>query len=101
MVKDHNLQLRAQPPLFCNFHWFIIKAALAHHPFMQKEVLKLLASGAIEPSTACAGFFSSVFVVPKHSGGLHLVLNLKQYNCYMHIPSFRIPTIQQVWQLIQ
>ena len=42
-----------------------------------------------------------MFVVPKHSGGLQLILNLKHFNHYMHIPSFKMPTIRHVLQLIQ
>ena len=40
---------RCHPPLFHNFKWFNIKAALVHHPFFQKEVDELLARVAIEP----------------------------------------------------
>ena len=29
------------------------------------------------------------------------MLNLKCFNCYMHIPSFKMPTLKHVWQLIQ
>ena len=68
---------------------------------IQKEVDELLAKGAIEPSSGGAGFYSSVFVVPKHTGGLQPILNLKRFNCYMHIPSFKMPTLKTVWQLIQ
>ena len=46
-------------------------------------------------------FYSSVFVVPKHTGGLQPIFNLKHINCYMHIPSFKMPTLRHVWQLIQ
>ena len=42
-----------------------------------------------------------MFVVPKHTGGLWPILNLKWFNCYLHIPSFKMPTIRHVWQLIQ
>ena len=65
----HHLQLRSHPPLFCDFWHFNVKAAAAHHPVIQKEVDELLAKGAIEPSSGGAGFYSSVFVVPKHTGG--------------------------------
>ena len=40
-----------------------------------------------------------VFVIPKHTGGLWPILNLKQFNCYLHIPSFKMPTIQHVCSL--
>ena len=47
-----------------------MKAATAHHPIIQKGVDELLSKGAIEPSSGGAGVYSSVFVVPKHTGGL-------------------------------
>ena len=46
----------------------------AHHPVIQKEVDELLAKGAIEPSSGGAGFYSNIFVVPKHTGGLCPIL---------------------------
>ena len=70
MVLGHHLQLRSCPPLFRNFWHFNVKVPAAHHPVIQKEVDELLAKGAIEPSSGGAGFYSSVFVVPKHTGGL-------------------------------
>ena len=101
MVQGHHLQLRSCPPLFCDFQHFNVKAAAAHHPVIQKEVDELLAKGAIEPSSGGAGFYSSMFVVPKHTGGLRPILNLKHFNHYMHIPSFKMPTLKNVWHLIQ
>ena len=101
MVKGHYLQLRSHPPLFCDFRWFNIKAALAHHSIIQKEIDELLAKGATEPSTCGVGNYSNIFVVTKHTGGFQPILNLKQFNHYMHIPTFKMPTIRQVWQLIQ
>ena len=98
MVKGHDLQLRSHPLLFHNFKWFNIKAAAAHHPIIQKEMDELLANGVIEPSSDGAGFYSSVFVVPKHAGSLWPILNLKQFNSYLHMPSFKMPAIRHVWQ---
>ena len=63
-------QLRFHPPLFCYFWYFNVKAAAAHHPVIQKEVDELLAKGAVEPSSSGAGFYSNMFVVPKHTGDL-------------------------------
>ena len=76
MVKGHHLQLRSCPSLFCNFKWFNIKAATAHHP---------LTEGATEPSSDGAGLYSNVFVDPKHTSGLWPILNLKQFNHYIKI----------------
>ena len=101
MVWGHHLQLRSRPPLFRNFQHFNVKVPATHHPVIQKEVDEPLAKGAIEPSSGGASFYSSVFVVPKHTGGLHPILNLKHFNHFMHIPSFKMPTLKTVWQLIQ
>ena len=60
---------------------------------------ELLAKCAIEPSTSSADFYSNIFVFPKHTGGLQSILNLKQLNHYMHIPTFKMPTIREVQQL--
>ena len=65
------------------------------------EVDELLTKGAVKPSSGGAGFYSGVFVIPKHAGGLWPQLNLKQYKFYVGIPSFKMPTIRHVWQLIQ
>ena len=70
MVWGHHLQFRSHPPLFCDFQHCNVKAVSAHHPAIQREVDELLAKGAIEPSSGSAGFYSSMFVVPKHTGGL-------------------------------
>ena len=101
MVWGHHLQLRSYPPLFCDLRHFNVKAAAAHHPIIQKEVDELLTKGAIEPCSGGAGFYSSVFVVPKRTGGLCPILSLKHFNHYMHIPSFKMPTLKNIWQLIQ
>ena len=101
MVWGHHLQLWSNTPLFHNFQQFNVKVAAAHHPIIQKEVDELLAEGAIEPSSGGTGFYSSMFVVPKHTGGLLPILNLKHFYHYMHVPSFKMPTIRHVWQLIQ
>ena len=100
-VLNIYLQLRSCPPLFPDFWHFNVKAAAAHHPVIQKEVDELLAKGAIEPSSGGAGFYSSMFVVPKDTGGFCPILNLKHFNHFMNIPSFKMPTLKNVWQLIQ
>ena len=101
MAKGHHLQLRHHPPLFHNFIWFNIKAATGHHHVIQKELDEILAKGAIEPLTGDACFYWNVFMVPKHAGGLWLLLNIKWFNCYIHIPTFKMPTFRKVQQLIE
>ena len=69
-IEDHHLQLRYHPLLFCNFKCFNIKAGTAHHPLIQKEVDELLVRGIIETLTCGTGFYSNVFLAPKHAGVL-------------------------------
>ena len=97
MVKGHYLKLRSCSPLFCNFKWFNIKAAAAHHPIILK-VVRLLTKGAVEPLSGGAGFYSNVFVVPKHVGGLWPILNLKWL---IIICICLLLYAYYVWQLIQ
>ena len=101
MVQGHHLQLRSCPPLFHNFQQFSTKVVAGHHPIIQKEVDELLSKEEIEPPSGGAGFCSRVSVVAICTGGLWSILNLKQFNCYMHIPSFQMPTIRHILQLIQ
>ena len=70
MVWGHHLQLRSHCPLFPNFWQFNVKVAAAHHPIIQKEVDEHLAKGTVELFSGGAVFYSSMFVVPKHTGGL-------------------------------
>ena len=90
MVWGHHLQLRCHPPLFHDFQ-----------PFNVKAVDELLAKGATQPSSGGAGFYSSMFVVPKHTGGHCPIFSLKCFNHFMHIPSFKMSTLKNIWQLIQ
>ena len=71
MVWGHHLQLRSHPPLFHDFWHFNVKAVAAHHSVIQREVDELLAKGTIEPSSGGAGFYSSMFVVPKLMGAFN------------------------------
>ena len=101
MVKGHNLQLWCCPQLLYSFKWFIIKAVIAHYLIIQKKMDKLFAKGAIELATGGAGFYSSVFVVPpKCTSSLQTILSLMKFNHFMHIPTFKMPTTKQVWQLM-
>ena len=78
MFQGHHLQLGSHPSVFHNFQQFNIEAVATHHPNIQKEVEKLLVKRVIEPSSGVTGFYSSVFVGPKYTGGLGPILNLQQ-----------------------
>ena len=60
MVEGHHLHLECQPSLFHNFTCFNVKAAVAHHPIIWKEVDELLTKGSIEPWMGGADFYSTL-----------------------------------------
>ena len=62
---------------------------------------KLLPKGSNEPSSGGTGFYSNVFVVPKHTTSLFPIINIKEFSCYMHILNFRMTTISKVQQHVQ
>ena len=101
MVWGHHLWVRYHPPLLHNFQQFNVKVAVAHYSIIEKGEDGLLAEGVIEPFSCGAHFYSSMFVVPKCTGCLWAILNLKHFSHYLHIPSFKMPTIRHVQQLIQ
>ena len=68
-----------------------MKATHAYPPFIQEEMDELLTKGAIKPCTGCDGFYSNIFVIPKHMGGLHPYSTLSNLITlctlhYLHIP---------------
>ena len=82
MGQGHHLKLRSCPPLFYDLQQFNVKAVAAHLPIIQKEVDEPHAKGTVESLSSGAGFYSSVFVVPKCSGGCWPALNLNRFNYY-------------------
>ena len=100
MVKGHHLQLRSHHQLFHKLKSFNNKAPTSDHPVIQKEMDKLLAKGSIEPLLEALAF-TQMF--------LQLLSILMAYAPYwilgnlitVYIPTFKMPTVRQVWQLIQ
>jgi hypothetical protein len=68
--------------------------------FIDKEVEALLSKGAIEevplsPSLPC--YISPIFLIPKKSGGMRPILNLKKLNAaHLDTPYFRMETMEDV-----
>ena len=88
------------PSIILYFQAECIKVAPAHHSIIQKEVYKLLAKGVIEPTTGGAGFTptSLLFLSVQVS---YVPYSMLSDLIPMHIPTFKMPTIRQVWLLIQ
>ena len=67
---------------------------------MLDEVSSLLQKEAIErvPENVSAGFYSTYFLVPKKTGDLRPILNLKPINKFVSCPSFKMETLNSVIQ---
>ena len=64
-----------------------------------EEVQKLLSKGAIEevhPSQANQGFYSTYFLVPKKTGDLRPILNLKPLNKTIKVETFKMESLSNV-----
>lgn len=66
---------------------------------MDKEVSNLLSKGAVEFASG-PGFTSPLFVIPKKTGDLRPVLNLRALNQFLLTQHFKMETIQHVCHLI-
>ena len=66
---------------------------------MIQEISSLLEKREIEivpKSQINAGFFLTVFLVEKKTGGYRMVLNLKSLNMFMGIQLFKMETLRSV-----
>jgi len=60
-----------------------------------EEIKSLLGKGAISPSKG-TGFFSSIFVIPKKSGGFRPIINFKKLNKYVLYRHFKMEGLNTV-----
>ena len=73
-------------------------------PIILQEVEKLLKKGAIEIvpwQDTHKGFYSTFFLVPKKSGGLRPVINLRPLNRYLKKQHFKMDSLSTVLNLVQ
>lgn len=79
-----------------------IKFTLAEISHIDDEISKLLFTGAIKITQDEIGqFISSIFVVPKSSGGARLVINLKHLNEFVECPHFKMEDYRTAKYLIR
>ncbi len=72
------IQFARRPPKFRGVHFTSVKAVDTH--VLRAEIAVLLAKDAIElvpPADMRSGFYSPYFIVPKKSGGLRPILDLR------------------------
>ena len=67
---------------------------------IEQEVIALLHKRAIEEATT-TGFTSRLFTIPKSTGDLRPVLNLRPLNRYVPARSFKMETVKSVCNMIQ
>ena len=58
---------------------------------LDKDAIMLVPSHQIPE-----GFYSTYFLVPKKTGDLRPILNLKPFNKFVHVPTFKMETLQNV-----
>ena len=69
---------------------------------VNREIKALLQKGAIQPTNKSNWLFvSNIFLIPKKSGGLRPVMNLKDLNTFVRYEHFKKENIKLVKEIIQ
>ena len=89
--------LTAQPPPTLVANYADPSKASAMDEMLQ-TLLEKKCVRLIEPGEE--GFFSRAFLVPKKSGGFHLVIDLSQLNTYLSDVTFKMDTLKVVKQAL-
>ncbi len=96
------IQFARQPPKYRGIHSTTVKAADA--PILRAEIAVLLAKDAIEPVPPAdmrSGFYSPYFIVPKKSGGLRPILDLRALNRALHRLPFKMLTPKRIFGCVR
>lgn len=73
---------------------------IAEKEEINKEIISLLQKKAIEECSGM-GFYSRLFTIPKKTGGLRPVLNLRPLNQYLKAPHFKMETLTHICQMLR
>ncbi len=96
------IQFARRPPKFRGIHFTSVKAVDTH--VLRAEIVVLLAKDAIEPVPPAdmrSGFYSPYFIVPKKSGGLRPILDLRVLNRSLHKLPFKMLTQKRIFEYIR
>ncbi len=91
------IQFARRPPKYRGIHSTTVRAGDA--PILRAEIAVLLAKDAIEPVPPAdmrSGFYSPYFIVPKKSGGLRPILDLRVLNRALHRLPFKMLTPKRI-----
>ncbi len=96
------IQFARRPPKFRGIRFTSVKAVDA--PVLCAEIAVLLAKDAIEPvppANMRSGFYSPYFIVPKKSGGLRPILDLRVLNRALHKLPFKMLTQKRIFGCVR
>jgi hypothetical protein len=96
------IEFSSTPPPFSRIRETQVR--LSQIPVLENEISKLLKKRAIELvplGDEKDGFYSTFFLVPKKSGELRPILNLKPLNRFIHTTKFRMETLTMVTEAVQ
>lgn len=92
------LPLRLYPPIF-QIPNHLLKPEFTI--FIDQEVSRLLAMGAISETNSTKVFCSPLGVVPKKNGKLRLITDMRVLNTYLATPKFRYEGLQHLAQMLE
>ena len=98
--RGYLLELKSVPP----FNGLRITPLRDGGSVLLDEVDALCAKSAVEPvppGQGRTGFYSTYFTVPKKTGGVRPILNLKPFNQYLIKRKFKMETLQSVIAIMQ
>ncbi len=96
------IQFAPRPPKFRGVHFTSVKAVDTH--VLRAEIAVLLAKDAIELVPLAdmgSGFYSPYFIVPKKSGGLRPILDLRVLNRSLHKLPFKMLRQKRIFKCIR
>jgi hypothetical protein len=93
-----SLGFKSLPPLSDRPIPVVLPKDKIKHNFLLAEVDTMLEKGAIEECLFPygPGFYSHIFVIPKRTGDLRPVINLRSLNSFLSVPTFKMETVQQI-----
>ena len=96
------IQIARLPPKLCGVRFTTVEASDA--PVLRKEIAVLLAKAAIEPVPPAdmrKGLYSPYLIVPKKSGGLRPILDLRVLNRALHRLQFKMLTQKRIFRCVR
>ena len=95
------IQFARSPPRFRGVRSTLVGG---NAPVMRAEIAALLAKGAIEtvpPAEMRSGFYCPYFIVPRKTGGLRPILDLRILGCTLHRVPFKMLTAERIFECVR